>query len=120
MDQIYLGNILWGVLKLITLGGCGIWALIDIVLIGCGAKRDSDGNLLDRGPVSGQPCKSQAIAFILSIFLGTLGIDRFYLGSIGLGILKLITIGGCGVWAIIDNIIIGIGLMKDAEGNSLE
>jgi len=39
---------------------------------------------------------------IISAMLGTLGIDRFFIGQTLLGILKLLTIGGCGIWAIID------------------
>ncbi|MBQ9254072.1 MAG: TM2 domain-containing protein [Bacteroidales bacterium] len=42
------------------------------------------------------------IMLIISIFLGYLGIDRFLLGDIGLGVAKLLTAGGCGIWQIID------------------
>jgi hypothetical protein len=58
-------------------------------------------------------------ALLLSIFLGGLGVDRFYLGYTGLGILKLVTLGGCGVWAIIDIIFIATGKLNDAQGRPL-
>jgi len=46
--------------------------------------------------------KDPTIALILSIFIGNLGIDRFYIGDTGLGIGKLLTCGGIGIWTIID------------------
>jgi len=63
--------------------------------------------------------KSKSTALVISIFLGELGIDRFYLGYTGLGIIKLITVGGFGIWWIIDIIKIATGKMKDAKGNDL-
>jgi TM2 domain-containing membrane protein YozV len=46
--------------------------------------------------------KDPTIALILSVLTGNLGIDRFYIGDTGLGIGKLITCGGLGIWTIID------------------
>ena len=60
--------------------------------------------------------KSFIILLLLSIFLGSLGIDRFYIGKIGTGILKLITFGGIGIWWLVDLIIIVSGKMKDKGG----
>ena len=54
---------------------------------------------------------------LLSIFLGELGVDRFYVGKIGTGILKLITIGGCGIWWLIDLIFIICEKFTDSNGN---
>ena len=63
--------------------------------------------------------KSKMVALLLSIFLGELGIDRFYLGYIGLGILKLITAGGFGIWWLVDLIMIATGKMKTKDGQEL-
>lgn len=46
--------------------------------------------------------KDPTIMIIFSIFLGSFGVDRFMLGDTGLGIGKLLTAGGCGIWTIID------------------
>ncbi len=63
--------------------------------------------------------KSWMVALLLSIFLGTYGIDRFYLGYMGLGVAKLLTCGGCGVWWIIDIIMIVMEKLPDANGQPL-
>lgn len=46
--------------------------------------------------------KDPLLSILLSIFIGTLGVDRFYIGDVGLGIGKLLTAGGCGIWWLID------------------
>jgi len=64
--------------------------------------------------------KSWMVALLLSFFLGGMGVDRFYLGYTGLGILKLVTLGGCFVWALIDLIRIALNKLPDAQGNLLQ
>ena len=60
--------------------------------------------------------KDWTTLLILSILLGGLGVDRFYAGHIGLGVLKLLTLGGCGIWALIDIIMVATGKFTDADG----
>lgn len=64
--------------------------------------------------------KSKNTALILAIFLGNLGIDRFYLGYTGMGIVKLLTFGGFGIITIIDLVKILTDKLPDAQGNPLQ
>jgi TM2 domain-containing membrane protein YozV len=66
--------------------------------------------------VSAANTKSQLIALLLVIFVGTLGIHRFYLGYTTIGIIQLLTGGGCGIWALIDLIRIITGDLKPKGG----
>ncbi|MER5495271.1 TM2 domain-containing protein [Streptomyces sp. LE64] len=49
--------------------------------------------------------KSKIVAGVLQLFLGGLGIGRFYVGSVGVGVAQLLTCGGLGIWALIDGIL---------------
>ena len=62
--------------------------------------------------------KKPVIALIISFLGGGFGIDRFYLGQTGMGIVKLLTCGGFGIWAIIDLFII-MGKAKDYNTEKL-
>lgn len=64
--------------------------------------------------------KSYIMAVVLSYLFGTLGVDRFYLGYIGTGILKLLTFGGFGIWYFIDIARIIFGNLKDKQHQVLE
>ena len=61
--------------------------------------------------------KSKTTAILLSVLLGSLGVDRFYLGYNFLGVLKLLTFGGFGIWTLIDAILVITGKLKPKNGN---
>jgi TM2 domain/GYF domain 2 len=63
--------------------------------------------------------KNWLVAVLISFFLGALGIDRLYLGYTGLGIAKLLTIGGLGIWALIDFVLIALHAVPDSQGRPL-
>jgi len=57
---------------------------------------------------------------LLCWFLGVFGIHRFYTGHTAIGVIQLLTLGGCGIWALVDFIIIVSGNFKDANGNQIK
>lgn len=94
---------------------CGVEVNKDAVIcIKCGCA-------INREPIGEEVRKSKSwlVALLLSLFLGAWGIDRFYLGYVGLGLLKLFTFGGCGLWWLIDFILIATNSMLDSDGKSL-
>ena len=60
------------------------------------------------------------IALVLCIVLGGLGIHRFYTGNTTTGIIMLLTLGGCGIWALIDLIMIACNTYVDGNGQTLK
>ncbi len=60
--------------------------------------------------------KKRLIAALLCWFLGLLGVHSFYVGKTGIGVAQLLTLGGCGIWALIDFILILMGSYKDKDG----
>jgi|GEM_PF-861097 len=78
-----------------------------------------DINLATGKPVDLTKQRHFLAAFFFSYVFGVFGVDRFYLGKIWTGILKFLTFGGLGLWALIDLGIIISGNMRDKQGNKL-
>nr|ABB84828.1 TM2 transmembrane domain 2 protein [uncultured delta proteobacterium DeepAnt-1F12] len=85
------------------------------------AKLMSDGGgggaVIHEGEVSD---KEWLVTLLLCFFLGGFGVHRFYTGHIGIGVVQLLTLGGCGIWALIDLIVIAVGNYRDSDGLPLK
>ncbi|MDQ4140427.1 MAG: TM2 domain-containing protein [Bacteroidota bacterium] len=71
-------------------------------------------------PAEAATGKSQLVAAVLAFVVGYIGIHRFYLGYTGIGIAQILTLGGCGIWALIDLIRILTGDLKPKDGDYTE
>jgi TM2 domain-containing membrane protein YozV len=76
---------------------------VDLMIIKKALDKMSDQDLI---MLNGVNFKDPTVALILSALVGGWGVDRFYIGDIGLGVLKLVTGGGLGVWWIVDLFVI--------------
>lgn len=90
------------------------------------AVRRLSATAVPRGPYGvdayGRPLsdKSKLVAGLLQLFLGTLGIGRFYLGYTGLGVaMLLLSWLTCGIWPLVDAILILLGRVPDSDGRTL-
>lgn len=70
--------------------------------------------------MAGSDPKSWLVTLLLCIFLGYLGIHRFYTGNIAIGVIQLLTGGGFGIWVVIDLILIVTGSYRDGKGRPLD
>jgi TM2 domain-containing membrane protein YozV len=81
---------------------------------GCGAQQATGA-----APLGSATDKRILPALLLCFFVGFLGVHRFYVGKVGTGLLMLFTLGGFGLWTLIDFIMIVCGSFKDKAGNTL-
>ena len=65
---------------------------------------------------SGNSEKSFVATLLLCVLLGVFGVHRFYVGKVGTGIIQLLTLGGLGIWALVDLIMIATQTFKDSDG----
>ncbi len=85
------------------------------------APRPGTAPLVGTPPASGSE-RQLVVAILLAVltpFTGLCGLHRFYTGHIGIGLIQLLTFGGCGIWQLIDIILLASGSYKDADGRPL-
>ena len=82
-------------------------------------QEEDKNTSVDDNAANDEP-KEWLVTLLLSFFLGFLGIHRFYTGHTMTGVAMILTVGGCGIWSLIDFIMILLGKFKDAQGRPLK
>ena len=87
----------------------------------CGyVMKRCDYNQSTSAKASNRSEKDWLTTFLLCWFLGQFGIHSFYAGKIGIGVVQLLTCGGCGIWWLVDFITIIVGSYHDGEGKVIK
>jgi hypothetical protein len=81
-----------------------------VVCTGCGVMQPAARALDERKILP---------VFLLAFLLGPFGVHRFYVGKIGTGLLQLVTLGGLGIWVLVDLVMIITGNFRDKEGEKI-
>ncbi|MDR0825578.1 MAG: TM2 domain-containing protein [Prevotella sp.] len=89
-----------------------------VVCVKCGVALKRGGNVY-KNSLNEEEGKDWTTTLLLCFFLGLFGIHRFYTNSTAIGVVQLVTLGGCGIWALVDFILILSGSYKDGDGNLL-
>lgn len=85
-----------------------------VVCVKCGCAVENTPST-NKPTLNGSP-KDWLTTLLLCFFLGSFGAHRFYVGKMGTAIAMLLTCGGCGIWTIIDFIMICVGNFTDNDG----
>jgi TM2 domain-containing membrane protein YozV len=83
----------------------------------CGVRQQMTSSA---APADKEAQNKWLVTLLLCWLVGVFGVHRFYTGHIGIGIAQLLTFGGCGIWTLVDLIIIIAGNYKDADGNPIK
>jgi TM2 domain-containing membrane protein YozV len=92
-----------------------------VVCVKCGVatRNMHPGSIMQTGPANNAVGYDWLTVLLLCFFLGGLGVHNFYTKKTGVAIAQLLTLGGCGVWALVDFIMILTESYRDGNGNPL-